>query len=79
MSISIDLVSQRIQEIVEGKNDITFAELEQSVDASFNMVFLAIDRLVADHIISLKRGQRDYIISRLHQQKRLVLDNDCIN
>ena len=35
--------AKKIQEIVEKKQDVTFAELEQSVNASFNLIFLAID------------------------------------
>ncbi len=79
MSSTLSLVTQKIQEVVEKKQDITFAELEQSVNASFNLLFLAIDDMVANHMISLRRAHRDYIISWVNPQAKPVLKDSRMN
>lgn len=79
MSSTLSLVTQKIKEVVEKKQDVTFAELEQSVNASFNLIFLAIDGMVANHMISLRRSQRDYIISWVNPQKNPFVNDSCMN
>ena len=79
MSSTLSLVTQKIQEVVEKKHDVTFADLEQSVNASFNLIFLAIDEMVANHMISLRRVHRDYIISWVNPQTTPVLKDSCMN
>ncbi|MDD5434879.1 MAG: hypothetical protein PH343_05560 [Nitrospira sp.] len=55
--------SDRILTIVKQKGTITFTELEGSLDDSYNLIFLAIDKLVREDKISLKRDRTEYLLS----------------
>lgn len=79
MSPTLNLVSQEIQKIVEKKREITFTELEDSVNASFNLIFLAIDSMVADHKIQLRRTERDYVIFCANIEKASLTNSCCMN
>ncbi len=55
--------SDKILTIVKQKGTISFTELEGSLDDSYNLIFLAIDKLVREDKISLKRDQAEYLLS----------------
>lgn len=52
-----------VQDIVQRTGSITLANLECAVDTSFNLLFLAIEQLIAENKIKIRRGEWDYIIS----------------
>lgn len=54
--------SKKILTLVEEKGCISFTELESSLDDSYNVIFLAIDRLVRENKISLQRNRADYLL-----------------
>ncbi len=61
-----DLVSQtarKVQDIVEEKGSVSLFHIETMVDSSYNLIFLAIDRLVADKKIRLLKGKTDYTLA----------------
>lgn len=58
------LTAERVQDIVEKQGSITLSHLEHTLDASFNLLFLALDRLAAEQKIRVRKGEWDYIISR---------------
>lgn len=59
----IDLTASRIDTVVQQKGSITLSNLEYAIDASYNMIFLAVERLVAAGKLSLRKGEWDYIVS----------------
>lgn len=54
---------ETVQDIVQRTGSITLANLECAVDTSFNLLFLAIEQLIAENKIKIRRGEWDYIIS----------------
>jgi len=55
----ISLTARKVQDVVEEKGSVTLSHLETEVDASYNLIFLAIDQLVLDKkilIIKEKKG-----------------------
>ena len=63
-----DLVSQtarKVQDIVEEKGSVSLFHIETMVDASYNLIFFAIEQLVADKKIRLIKGELDYTLSCL--------------
>jgi hypothetical protein len=63
MNSEVNVVSERILEFVEKKGPISFIELENSLNISYNLVFLALDQMVRDNKIALRRKGNDYQIS----------------
>jgi hypothetical protein len=63
MNDLISLTAKKIQGIVEEKGSISLFHLETMVGASYNLIFLAIDQLVADKKIRLIKGEFDYTLS----------------
>lgn len=55
--------SDKILTLVKQKGTISFTELESSIDDSYNVIFLAIDKLVRENKINLQRDMADYLIS----------------
>lgn len=55
--------SSKILTLVKEKGCISFTELESSLDDSYNVIFLAIDRLVRENKINLQRNRADYLLS----------------
>ncbi|HZX47940.1 MAG TPA: hypothetical protein VFF47_01840, partial [Nitrospirota bacterium] len=45
------------------KGCISFSELEGSLNDSYNVIFLAIDKLVRENKINLQRNRTDYLLS----------------
>ena len=63
MTDLISLTARKVQEIVEEKGSVSLFHLEAMVDASYNLIFLAIDKLVADKKIRLIKGDLGYTLS----------------
>ena len=59
----IDLTAMRIDNIVRQHGSISLSKLEYSIDASYNLIFLAVERLVAKGKLMLQKSAGDYIIS----------------
>jgi len=63
MTDLISLTARKVQEIVEEKGSVSLFHLEAMVDASYNLIFLAIEQLVAEKKIRLIKGELDYTLS----------------
>ncbi len=59
----IDLTASRIHSVVKQQGSITLSNLEYAIDASYNLIFLAVERLVSTGEINLRKGEWDYIVS----------------
>ena len=63
MNDLISLTARKVQDIVEEKGSVPLSNIETMVDSSYNLIFLAIDQLVADKKIRLIKGELDYTLS----------------
>ena len=57
------MTAEKVTQIIQQKGSITLSELESEIDASYNLIFLAIDRMVAESKLQIKKWGRDYLIS----------------
>lgn len=64
MHNQLSMTTDKVHDIVQKTGSISLSNLEYAVDTSFNLIFLAIDRLVVENKIKIRRGEWDYIISR---------------
>ncbi len=67
----IDLTASRIDNVVKQQGSISLSSLEYSIDASYNLIFLAVERLVATGKLRLKKGEGDYIISLINIEEAM--------
>jgi len=58
MSITVE----KVQDAVRKRGSIPLSHLESVINVSYNLLFLAIDRLSAERKIQIRRKDRDYII-----------------
>jgi len=79
MKEPINEVSKKILDLVAKKGDVTLFELEQSLDVSYNLIFLAIDSMVTNNQIHLQRCGRDYFLSGVENRNKLRMNDTCIN
>ncbi len=79
MKEPVNEVSKKILNLVTEKGGITLFELEQALDVSYNLIFLAIDSMVTNNQIHLKRCGRDYLLSGVESRNKLPLNDTCIN
>ena len=63
MESKVSSTSDKILTLVKEKGCISFSELEVSLDDSYNVIFLAIDKLVRENKINLERNRTDYLLS----------------
>lgn len=63
--------SDKILTIVKQKGIISFSELENSLDDSYNLIFLAIDKLVREDKITLERNRTEYLLTSRNRTNRL--------
>ena len=54
---------EKIQDVIQQKGSISLSHLESMVNVSYNLIFLAIDRLSSEHKIRIRRKDSEYIIS----------------
>ena len=57
------ITTNRIQTIIQSRGSIKLSELESILDASYNLIFLAIDYLSTENIIKVRKSEWDYIIT----------------
>lgn len=58
------ITTNRIQTIIQSRGSITLSELEGILDASYNLIFLAIYHLSLENMIKVRKGEWDFIISK---------------
>ena len=63
MESKVSITSDKILTLVKEKGCISFSELEGSLNDSYNVIFLAIDKLVRENKINLQRNRTDYLLS----------------
>ncbi len=63
MESKVSSTSEKILTLVKEKGCISFTELEGSLSDSYNVIFLAIDKLVRENKINLQRNRADYLLS----------------
>jgi len=61
--------SEKILTLVKQKGSVSFTELESSIDDSYNVIFLAIDRLVRENKLSLHREMSEYLLTSSSYQE----------
>lgn len=79
MKETLNEVSKQILDIVAKKGGVTLFELEQSMNVSYNLIFLAIDRMVTSNTLNLKKCGRDYLLSGVDGGNNLLVKDTCIN
>lgn len=62
MKNMVSLTAERVRDIVQKNGCISLSALEKTVDASFNLIFLAVDHLVMNQAVVLRKNRRDYVI-----------------
>jgi hypothetical protein len=67
-------VSKQIKNLIEKNGSITLFELEQTLDTSYNLIFLAIDNMVTNNEIILRRCGKDYFISNSTEEELPIVD-----
>ncbi len=79
MKESLSNVSKQIKNLIDKNGSITLFELEQSLDTSYNLIFLAIDSMVSDNEIILRRCGKDYLISNVNTDGKVPVVDAYIN
>lgn len=62
MQNMVFLTAEKVKDVVQKNGCVSLSHLEKTLDASFNLVFLAIDHLVMKHAVVLSKRSRDYVI-----------------
>ena len=63
MNNLLSRTKEEVRNIILRAGPITLANLECSIDTSFNLLFLAIEKLISENKIKIRRGEWDYIFS----------------
>ena len=69
MEYRVISTSEKILTLVKQKGSVSFTELEHSIDDSYNVIFLAIDKLVRENKLSLHREMSEYLLSSSNYQE----------
>ncbi len=72
-------VSKQIKNLIDKNGSITLFELEQTLDTSYNLIFLAIDNMVTNNEIILRRCGRDYFITNGNTEGKLPVADTYVN
>ena len=72
-------VSKQIKNLIDKNGSITLFELEQNLNTSYNLIFLAIDSMVSSNEIILRRCGKDYFISNASTEKKLPVADTYVN
>lgn len=72
-------VSEQILQLIERNGGITLFELEQSLDVSYNLLFLAIDKMVSNNQLIMRKCGTDYFITGNNTSSKLPLTDSCSN
>ena len=79
MKVPISDVSKQILELVERTGGMTLFELEQNLDVSYNLIFLAIDNMVTSNQLSLKKFEKDYFITANNASIKIPVTDNYLN
>lgn len=63
MESNVMNTSDRILTLIKQRGTMSFTELEDNLDDSYNVIFLAIDKLVRENKITLERKRTEYLLS----------------
>lgn len=72
-------VSKQILELVEKTGGMTLFELEQNLDVSYNLIFLAIDNMVTSNQILLKKIGTDYFLTGNNTCSNIPITDNYLN
>ena len=79
MESKVISTSDKILTLVKEKGCMSFSELEGSLSDSYNVIFLAIDKLVRENKINLERNRTDYLLSTPNSGIKLADVNVYVN
>ena len=79
MKEPISNVSKQIKNLINKNGGITLFELEQTLDTSYNLIFLAIDNMVSNNEILLKKSGTDYFISNINTEVTIPVVDAYVN
>ena len=60
----LSVTADRVQNVIQQNGSVTLSQLEAILDTSFNLIFLAIDKLSQENKIQVEKGGQDYVLSR---------------
>ena len=62
MTVNTERVSNDIIDLIKEHGSLTLAQIEEQLDASFNLIFMSIDSLVSKRLIAMKRQGMVYTL-----------------
>ena len=63
MNDLLSITAEKICDVLQKKGSVSFTHLESMVNVSYNILFLAIDRLSTEQKIRIRKKESDYILS----------------
>ena len=60
--VNMERVSNDIIDLIKEHGSLTLAQIEEQLDASFNLIFMSIDSLVSKRLIAMKRQGMVYTL-----------------
>src|SRR3972149_4682666 len=63
MNDVLSITAEKIHDVLQKKGSVSFTHLEAMVNVSYNILFLAIDRLSTEQKIRIRKKESDYILS----------------
>lgn len=79
MKEPLNNVSRQIKNLIDKNGSMTLFELEQNLDTSYNLIFLAIDSMTSSNEIILRRCGKDYYISNANTENKLPVADTYVN
>lgn len=62
MQNQLSMTVEKVKDVLQKEGSLSLTNLESTVNVSYNLLFLAIDHLTAEHKIGLRKNESDYII-----------------
>ena len=63
MADPLAATSKKIREVLDRQGRVSLSQLEVTVEASYNLIFLALDRMASRREIRMERAGGDYRIT----------------
>jgi predicted transcriptional regulator len=63
MNDVLSITAEKIYDVLQKKGSVSLTHLESMVNVSYNLLFLAIDRLSAENRIRIRKKESGYILS----------------
>ncbi len=63
MNDILSITAEKIYDVLQKRGSVSLTHLESMVNVSYNLLFLAIDRLSTEQKIRIRRKESDYILS----------------